>query len=233
MGSDLNGRNVVVTGGTGSLGRKVVQALARRGAVCHVPTRSESRESSFDGLQGVVVTPNVDPSDEDAVVAYFTTPGDLWASVHLAGGFAMAPITDTSLADWEAMMRANARTAFLCSREAVRAMRRAGKGGRIVNVAAMPALDGRRGSGKIAYAMSKAAVATLTESLDEETADEAIWVNAVVPGVLDTAANRRAMPDGDRAAWARTDDVAEVVSFLVSPDNRAVRGALVPVTGRG
>ena len=144
----------------------------------------------------------------------------------------MAPITETSLRDWEGMMEANARSAFLCGREAVRAMRRGGAGGRIVNVAAIPALEPRKGAGMVAYAMSKAAVAALTVALAEEVAAEGIWVNAVVPSILDSKANRAAMPDSDPARWAKVEEVAETIAFLVSPANAVVRGALVPVNGR-
>jgi NAD(P)-dependent dehydrogenase (short-subunit alcohol dehydrogenase family) len=112
-------------------------------------------------------------------------------------------------------------------------MRKRGEGGRIVNVAAVPVLDGRRGGGMVAYAMSKAAVGMLTEALAQETAADGIWVNAVVPGILDTGANREAMPDADRTTWTGPGDVAEAIAFLVAPENRVVRGALVPVTGRG
>ena len=232
MSESLEGRVVAVTGGTGSLGSAVLEALADRGAICHVPSRGKAERSGVR-RKGVVVAPGVDPADEAAITDFYEGLPGLWASVHLAGGFAMSPIAETSLAEWEGLMRANARTAFLCSREAVRAMRRGAAGGRIVNVAAMPVLDGRRGGGMVAYAMSKAAVATLTVSLAQEAAPDGIWVNAVVPGILDTGANRAAMPDADRSTWSRPGDVAEVIAFLIAPGNRVVRGALVPVTGRG
>lgn len=229
---ELSGRTIVVTGGTGALGRAVVSALVSRGAACRVPTRGHRAPEGPPGPGSVVTAAGVDPADEPAVAAYYGSLPDLWASVHVAGGFAMAPIAETTLTDWEGMLSANARTAFLCSREAVRAMRRGGAGGRIVNVAAMPALDARRGAGRIAYAMSKAAVATLTVALAEEVAAEGIWVNAVIPSILDTPANREAMPGADFAKWAKVEDVAEAIAFLVSPRNAVVRGALVPVTGR-
>ena len=103
-------------------------------------------------------------------------------------------------------------------------------GGRLVNVAARPALVPTPGLS--AYAASKAAVAAMTQSLAEELKREGIWVNAVVPSTMDTPANRAAMPSADFAAWPSVDDVAETIAFLASPRNRSTRGALVPVYGR-
>ena len=130
----------------------------------------------------------------------------------------------------------NAMSAFLCSREAVRRIRSSGApdapppGGRIVNVSAKPALV--PGSGVAAYAMSKAAVAALTTCLAEELKDESIWVNAVVPSIMDTAANRAAMPKADFDRWPKVEEVAASILFLASPANTSTRGALVPVYGR-
>jgi NAD(P)-dependent dehydrogenase (short-subunit alcohol dehydrogenase family) len=141
----------------------------------------------------------------------------------------MSRIDDTTLGELETMLQINAASAFLCSREAVKAMR--GRGGRIVNVASQPGVEPRRGGGKIAYAMSKAAVAALTLALAEEVAGEGIWVNAVVPSTMDTAANRRSWPDSDFATWPKLPEVAATIAFLASPQNAVTRAALVPVYG--
>ena len=106
------------------------------------------------------------------------------------------------------------------------------RGGRIVNVAARPALEWRGGAGMTAYAAAKSAVAALTGALAEEVASEGILVNAVAPSILDTPANRRAMPDADYAVWPQVEEVAQTILFLASPDNRVSRGAVVPVYGR-
>jgi NAD(P)-dependent dehydrogenase (short-subunit alcohol dehydrogenase family) len=122
----------------------------------------------------------------------------------------------------------NATTCFLCCREAARTLR--GRDGRIVNVTAKPVLV--PAAQMSAYAASKAAVAALTRSLAEELAGSRIWVNAVVPSIIDTAANRAAMPDADHDAWPKPDEIAETIAFLASPQNAVIRGALVPVYGR-
>jgi NAD(P)-dependent dehydrogenase (short-subunit alcohol dehydrogenase family) len=123
-------------------------------------------------------------------------------------------------------------TAFLCCRAAVNAMTRSGARGRIVNVAARPAIEWRAGAGMVAYTMSKAAVAALTVAVAEEVARNDILVNAVAPSIMDTVANREAMPAADHAAWPRVEDVAATILFLASPNNTVTRGAIVPVYGR-
>lgn len=229
----FEGRAVVVTGGTGALGRAVVARLVQAGAVCHVPVFHERELASFqhrdDGR--VHLRPAVDLTDEPSVVSYYEAIPSLWASIHVAGGFAMAPLEETRLADWRNLHEMNATTCFLCTREAVRRIRAsAAGGGRIVNVAARPALVPT--GGMVAYSTSKAAVGALTQALAEELASESIWVNAVAPSIIDTPANRAAMPGADFASWPTPADLAETIVFLASPANHVTRGAIVPVYGR-
>ncbi|MBZ0251899.1 MAG: SDR family NAD(P)-dependent oxidoreductase [Candidatus Methylomirabilis sp.] len=232
MEKDFEGRRVVVTGGTGALGSAVVGALADRGAACVIPGFDEAEFARFPhkGRAGVSVVRNVDLRDEASVRSFYDALPDLWASVHVAGGFAMSPIAETTLADYRAMMEMNATTCFLCCREAVRRIRAGGGGGRIVNVAARPALV--PAAGMIPYSASKAAVAAITQALADEVRGEGIWVNAVVPSIMDTPANRAAMPDADHAQWPSAAAAAETIAFLASPRNEATRGGLVPVYGR-
>jgi NAD(P)-dependent dehydrogenase (short-subunit alcohol dehydrogenase family) len=123
-------------------------------------------------------------------------------------------------------------TTFLSCRAAVNAMTRTGAGGRIVNVAARPALEWRTGAGMAAYAASKAAVAALTVALAEEVVKWGILVNAVAPSIMDTPANRAAMPQADYASWPKVAEVAATILFLASPDNKVSRGGVVPAYGR-
>jgi NAD(P)-dependent dehydrogenase (short-subunit alcohol dehydrogenase family) len=108
---------------------------------------------------------------------------------------------------------------------------RRGGGGRIVNVAARPALEWRMGANMAAYAASKAAVAALTVALAEKVAKDGVLVNAVAPSIMDTPANRADMPKADFSAWPKV-EVAETILFLASPENRVTRGAIVPVYGK-
>ena len=169
------------------------------------------------------------------MVAFYGRLPQLWASVQCAGGFAMEAFAETSLEDFQRLQAINATSCFLSCREAVRAFARnpGGAAGRLVNVAARPALQPPAGAGMVAYAISKAAVATLTMALGEELAGDGIWVNAVAPAIIDTAANRAAMPEADHSRWPSAADLAETIVFLASPSNRSTRGAVVPVFGRG
>lgn len=230
---DFSGRHVVVTGGTGALGTGVVGALLARGAFCHLPYRvaREAEQFAHRGHERVRLFAAGSLAEEAAVAAVYGSIAPLWASIHLAGGFAMAPVADTGKAALAAQLDVNLVSAFLCCRAAVEAMRRSG-GGRIVNVAARPALEPRLGAGMVAYAVSKAGVASLTEALAQEVAEDGILVNAVAPSILDTPANRRAMPKADFALWPKVEEVAAAILFLASPENAVTRGAVVPVYGR-
>jgi NAD(P)-dependent dehydrogenase (short-subunit alcohol dehydrogenase family) len=209
-GSSYEGREVVVTGAAGGLGPAVVAALRARGARCRTPDRRE-----------------LDLTDEAAVTAYYAALPGLWASVHVAGGFSMAPLEATTLQDFEGQWRINAVTAFLAGREAARRMRRAGQGGRIVHVASRAALDAP--AQKIAYAAAKAAVAAMTRSMAAELRGAEVLVNAVLPDTIDTPANRAAMPGADASRWTPPAAIAETIAWLASPGNTTVTGALIPV----
>ena len=221
-------KTVVVTGGTGALGAAVVDAIVREGGRCIVPAHRAPKETP---PRGVEVVAGIDLTDEAAVASFYEKAGTIWASIQTAGGFAMGAIAETSKADWLKMQETNALTAFLCCREAVKAIRRGGAGGRIVNVAAkagvMPPAK------MAAYTASKAAVIALTQSLSEEVAVEGIWVNAVLPSIMDTPQNRASFPPTtDFSKWPSVADVAATILFLASPENKVTRGGLVPVYGR-
>ena len=186
---DFRDRHVVVTGGTGALGRAVVGALLAEGAHCHVPYRQERDKGGLPtGALSLIPAPSL--ADEAAVIKLYGGLPSLWASIHIAGGFAFAPLTDTSGELLRRLIDDNLVSCFLCCREAVAAMRR-GKadrrpGGRIVNVAARQALEPRDGAKMSAATAAKAGVAALTAALGEELAGEGILVNAVAPSIMDT-----------------------------------------------
>ncbi len=231
---DYRDRHIVVTGGTGALGIAVTGALLDAGAICHVPYRSEDEAQRFPhrGHKNMSLSALGDLADEAAVNAYYTGIAKLWASIHIAGGFAFAPIGESDKTLLMGQIESNLVSAYLCCRAAVSAFRRSGGGGRIVNVAARPALEPRQGDSMTAYTAAKAGVAALTAALGEEVARDGILMNAVAPSIMDTAANRKSMPKADYAAWPKVEEVAATILFLASPQNAVTRGAIVPVYGK-
>jgi NAD(P)-dependent dehydrogenase (short-subunit alcohol dehydrogenase family) len=229
---DFRNRHVIVTGGAGALGTAVVTRLIEAGGVCHVPCLNEAEAARFrlrDHKQ-VVVSITGSLADEAAIEKLYRGVTPLWASIHTVGGFAASALRNTDLTTIRQQIEMNLVSCILCCRAAVRAM--AGAGGRIVNVAARPALEWRTGSGMTAYTASKAGVAALTAALAEEVAKDGILVNAVAPSIMDTPANRQALPKADNALWPKTDEVAATIAFLASPENLVTRGAIVPVYGK-
>jgi NAD(P)-dependent dehydrogenase (short-subunit alcohol dehydrogenase family) len=228
---DFSARTVVVTGGTGALGTAVVGALLEAGAACIVPYVHEAEAQRFPHRDKAKLITVGDLADEAMVAKVFAgvTP---WASIHIAGGFAPGKVADTAKPALMAQLEGNLVSCFLCCRAAVNAMLAGKKGGRIVNVTARPALEPRLGAGMTAYTVAKTGVAALTAALAEEVAKDGILVNAVAPSIMDTAANRAAMPKANFDAWSKVEEVAATIMFLASPENRVTRGAIVPVYGK-
>jgi NAD(P)-dependent dehydrogenase (short-subunit alcohol dehydrogenase family) len=229
---DFRNRHVIVTGGAGALGTAVVARLIEAGALCHVPCLNEAEVARFrlrDHKQ-VSVTVTGSLTEEGAIDKLYRGVTPLWASVHTVGGFAASALRDTDLTTIRQQIEMNLISCILCCRAAVRAM--TGAGGRIVNVAARPALEWRTGAGMTAYSAGKAGVAALTAALAEEVAKDGILVNAVAPSIMDTPANRQAMPKADYGLWPKTEEVAATIAFLASPENLVTRGAIVPVYGK-
>lgn len=230
MSLDYSNKHVVITGGTGALGSAVVAALLAGGATCTVPYihQAEAQRFAHRGDAKVKLIAVTDLADETEVAKVYAGI-KLWASIHIAGGFAPGKVADTGKAALMAQIDGNLVSCFLCCRAAMNAM---SGGGRIVNVAARPALEWRSGAGITAYTIAKTGVAALTVALAEEVAKDGILVNAVAPSIMDTPANRKAMPKADFDAWPKVEEVAAMIVFLASPDNRVSRGAIVPVYGK-
>lgn len=232
MTAMLEGRQIVVTGGTGALGQAVIDRLLAEGATCHVPSHRRAGSLDTAARERLHVVPGIDLTDQAATDRFFDGVPGLWASVHLAGGFGMGRIADSERDDFTRLMQMNALTVFLCSRAAVRNMRWTGQGGRIVNVSARPGIEQRQGARMVAYGASKAAVAAITMALSEELKGDHILVNAIAPSTLDTEANRKAMPKADPAKWLSTEAAATAILHLIAPDNTEMSGAVVPLYAR-
>ena len=217
----LENSTVVITGALGGLGRRVCAVAEAQGArVLRLDiARDESLTNSYA----------VDLTSADATFELIHSLGPFDGLINLAGGFAMGTESwDSSEDQWDLMFSLNVSTMRNAVKAAVPVLLER-QGGSIVNVGAYGAREGQGLMG--AYCASKSVVMRLTETLAEELKTKGINVNAVLPTVIDTAANRAAMPDAEPADWVSPDDLAAVICFLSSPAARAVNGALIPVRG--
>ena len=222
-------RIVVVTGAFGVLGRAVAQRALERGAFVAQIDRSAA-PGATDAARTLAI-PGVDLADPEAARAAFARVGAHFGGIdvllNIAGGFVWEKVSGGDLAAWDRMYALNLRTAVSACMAALPFLEKSGSGA-IVNVGAFGAV--KAGAGMGAYAASKAGIAKLTESLAEELKG-AVTVNAVLPSIIDTPANRADMPDAEFGKWVRPEDLAEAMLFLASEKSRAITGALLPVTG--
>jgi NAD(P)-dependent dehydrogenase (short-subunit alcohol dehydrogenase family) len=240
----LSDKIAIVTGGTGALGRAVVPMLLEAGAAVAVPyTRPDALEElrQQTTLDTAVVRGSsevmgelIDLTDEQAVAAFCDhvqhALGGIDILVNLAGGFGGGkPAHETPWSLWQKQLDVNLKTAVLVSHFVVPHLMQRG-GGAIVNVGSRPAVE--TGVNLSAYAAAKRAVLQLTTTMAEELKAHNITVNAVLPSLIDTPDNRKAMPRADHDAWVKPQDIARVIRFLVGPEARIVSGAHIPVYGR-
>jgi NAD(P)-dependent dehydrogenase (short-subunit alcohol dehydrogenase family) len=222
----------IVTGGTGGLGVGVVRALVEAGHDVVVSWIVPAEVERFpEDLRGRVRLERADVGDEaDLARLVEGCPEGVWAFVHLVGGYLDgAPLAGMDMAGWDGQLALNLRSAALALRAVLPGMAARG-GGRVVAVSSRTAR--RPFAGASAYAASKAGVIALVEAASEEVKHDGVCVNCVLPSVIDTPANRAAMPDADPARWVAPADLGAVIAFLCSEEARAVTGAAIPVYGR-
>lgn len=220
----------IITGGFGALGRAVGDALLAAGAQVALIDQSPVHEGLPKGALPFGGVDLCDPlATRNCVDEAAERFGGLAGIVNVAGGFAWQSVEHGDIATWDRMYAMNVRTALLASQAALPHLLRRGRG-RIVNVGAQAA--GRAQTGMGAYAAAKSGVARLTEAMAEELLGRGITVNAVLPSIIDTPANRAAMPHADASGWVDPAALAQVILFLLSDASAAVSGALLPVTAR-
>jgi len=230
-------RVVLVAGGTGGLGRAVSLAFLKERARVTVTYRKQEELDELKKLAAdngsQVDGYNVDVTDEaevsklvDGIVA---RQERLDALVNTVGGYAGGvKLWELDTKVFDQMLTLNLRSGYALSRAAVRVMLKQGSGA-IVNVAAKAAID--HGAGASAYAASKAAAVAMMDSLAEDLKGSGVRVNSILPSIIDTEANRKAMPRADFAKWPKAEDIARVIVFLCSHDAKVIHGAAVPVFG--
>jgi NAD(P)-dependent dehydrogenase (short-subunit alcohol dehydrogenase family) len=232
----VSDRTVLVTGGTGALGTSVTKRLLEDGhrvaATWVVKEEAEALQDSIGPNERLMII-ETDVTDPASIAGTLEdVEGDLGpvdALVHLVGAWKGGEsVHELSLDTWNRMLDLNLRSAWLCARAMLPPMRARGWG-RVVLVSSRTAREDR--SGQSAYAIAKAGVAVLAETIAEENRGLDVTANTVAPSTLDTPANREAMPDADFGSWVPPEDVAAAISFLCSEAAGQLRGAWLPVYG--
>ena len=237
MSGRFDGSVVVVAGGTGGLGRAVTSAFLEEGATVFVTYRNlpewEKFKSAASANAPRLEGHEVDVTDETAVrqlvEKILSKHSRLDALVNTVGGYAGGlKLWEMETRVFEQMLNLNLRAGYMLSRAAVPAMLNQGRGA-IVNVASKAALD--HAAGASAYAASKAAAVAMLDSLAADLKGTGVRVNSILPSIIDTEANRKAMPNADFSKWPKPPDIARVILFLCSDDARVIHGASIPVYG--
>lgn len=237
MSARFEGRVVLVAGGTGGLGRAASSAFLDEGAEVAITYRNQPDWETFKNSVAANVVRlqghEVDVTDEAAVnqlmEKILLKHGRLDAMVNTVGGYAGGlKLWEMETKVFEQMLNLNLRSGYALSRAAVRAMLRQGRGV-IVNVAAKAAVD--HAAGASAYAASKAAAVAMLDALAADVKGTGVRVNTILPSIIDTEANRKAMPNADFSQWPKPQDVARVILFLCSDDAKVIHGAAIPVYG--
>lgn len=231
----MQGARILISGAFGALGSATATAAAQSGARVALVDRSQRVPDGLTESCGpdAIVLSGVDLVAADQAARAINTAsqhlGGLDVLVNITGAFRWQTVAEGDPATWELLFAINVKTAVNSTRAALPHLRQS-KSGRIINIGAYAAL--RAGAGMGAYAAAKAGVHCLTESLAQELKSEGITVNAVLPSIIDTPANRAQMPDADFSAWVSPQALAHVILFLASPQAQAITGALLPVAGR-
>ena len=237
MSARFEGKVVLVAGGTGGLGRAVTLAFLEEGAKVVATYRKQEELDALKITAGVNTAQldgfAVDVTDEAAVRQLIEKIVGKYrrldATVNAVGGYAGGvKLWELETKVFEQMLALNLRSGYALSRAAVRAMLKEGRGA-IVNVASKAAVD--HAGGAAAYAASKSAAVALLDSLAEDLKGSGVRVNTILPSIIDTEANRKAMPKADFAKWPKPEDIARVILFLCSDDARVIHGAAIPVYG--
>ena len=236
---DNQSRVALVSGGTGALGSAVVLDLVANGTRVAVPYTASAHWAALESRAGFAREwlwgAKADMTNAVAVERFVADVTERWGRIDflvcLAGGFAAGKTHETSEVNWDRMFDLNLRTVFLAAHAIVPLMIKQNFG-RIITTSSGAILNGG-GAGMAAYAISKGAVRQLTEILANELKGYNIHAHCILPGTMDTEANRRAMPKADSSQWVAPGEVARVIRFLLGDDAEPVRSVCVPVLGRG
>lgn len=232
----LNNKVAIITGGTGALGRSVIGRFIYNGAFVtstYIVKREqyECLKLIDDNTKCNFIKADVTNEKEVKNLVGVTLKNNnrIDFLINIVGGFTDGAIVDTDEKIFDKMINMNLRSTFLCCKNVIPHMIK-NKYGRIINIAARPALKGMAGTS--VYGASKAGVLNLTQSIAEEVKQFNINVNAIIPGTIDTPANRKAMPKAKFSNWVKPESIADVITFLCSEGAKDINGAAIPVYGK-
>ena len=227
-------RTALVTGAFGNLGIAVTKQLLTDGfRVIGTVLHLDDREApiAHDNLEVYQADVSNEKEVEQLVEHIQSEYKQIDVACLLVGGFAMSPLEDTSLADVEKMFQLNFSTAYLCGQKLYIQMKGQQDGGHIMFVGARPALQEEAAASMVSYSLSKSLLFELSKIINVKTADTGVRSSILVPSVLDTPPNRDSMPEADFDDWVTPEQLAEVVSFLASPQSRPLRQTILKVYG--
>jgi NAD(P)-dependent dehydrogenase (short-subunit alcohol dehydrogenase family) len=232
---DFSNKVVLITGGTGALGKSLTQRFVSSGATTIATYLNDEKIEELKGQNTInAELIKADVTREEQVVKLISTIverfGHIDILVNSVGGYLGGKsVTDLEEHEWDLMMNLNLKSAFLISKHVIPVMKSSGHGGKIIHISSKTGLKSEGHDS--AYAASKSGLIRLVESISQETKELGINVNCILPSVIDTEANRRAMPKADFSRWVKTDDLTNVVFFLCSQEAKVITGAAIPTYG--
>lgn len=231
---DFSNKVVLITGGTGALGITLTQRFISSGASTIATYVNEKIEAIKPENKINAELIKADITKEDQVVKLISTIVERFGHIDIllnsVGGYLGGKsVTELDEHEWDFMMNLNLKSAFLISKHVIPVMKSSGRGGKIVHISSRTGLKSEGFDS--AYAASKSGLIRLVESISRETQESGINVNCILPSIIDTEANRKAMPKADFSRWVKTDDLANVVLFLCSQEAKVITGAAIPTYG--
>ena len=232
---DFSNKVVLITGGTGALGKTLTQRFISSGATTIATYLKDENIETNKGQNAINAQfIKADVTREEQVVRLISAIverfGHIDILVNSVGGYLGGKsVTDLEEHEWDLMMNLNLKSAFLISKHVIPVMKSSGRGGKIVHISSKTGLKSEGHDS--AYAASKSGLIRLVESISQEIKELGINVNCILPSVIDTEANRRAMPKADFSRWVKTDDLTNVVFFLCSQEAKVITGAAIPTYG--
>ena len=221
----LDGKIILLTGASGGLGSVVTPILSEAGATLIIVDRKLSQDV-VDRRGGFAADVTNESEVTQVVTDTVKQAGRIDGLINLVGAFVPGTAVDTDAAKWQKMLSLNVTSAFLLSRAVIPHMT-ARRSGRLIHIAARAALEPFPGAA--AYLVAKSALVSLIRVLALELGGTGVTVNGILPGTIDTPANRESMPQADRSTWVKPESIAQVLVWLMSDDTAAINGALIPV----